>query len=475
MYQKKKSSWLKHLDFIVLDCLCMELAFVIAYLLRHGWGNIYTFALYRDVAGILVLMHLLVVFFGEGYKGIVRRGYFEELKAAVIHVTAVDVLLNMYLYLLKKSGDYSRITYVLMWGISIIFIYAVRVLWKNHIRSKQKWGTGQRSLIIVSLEESAGKAVKIIRENSFGDYTIAGIVLLDAEIGEKDRQIQNITVVADGSSVVEYVRYHWVDEVFFDIPFGTYDCEKLIGDCEEMGITVHQRLAVESEMYRHNQIVERMGGYTVLTSSVNMVSNRQLFFKRTLDIIGALFGLLCTGILFIFVAPCIFVKSPGPVFFSQWRVRKNGKKFRIYKFRSMYMDAEKRKQELMKDNNIKSGLMFKIDRDPRVIKGIGEFIRKTSIDEFPQFFNVLRGEMSLVGTRPPTVDEWTKYELYHRKRMAIKPGLTGMWQVSGRSEITDFDEVVALDTKYIKEWSFGLDLRILAKTVLVVLKRKGAS
>lgn len=138
------------------------------------------------------------------------------------------------------------------------------------------------------------------------------------------------------------------------------------------------------------------------------------------------------------------------------------------------MDAEERKKELMEKNNIKDGLMFKMDDDPRIIKGIGNFIRKTSLDEFPQFWNILKGDMSLVGTRPPTQDEWDKYELHHRRRLAIKPGLTGMWQVSGRSEITDFKEVVELDTSYIEQWSLKLDIKILFKTVMVVFTGSGA-
>ena len=193
-----------------------------------------------------------------------------------------------------------------------------------------------------------------------------------------------------------------------------------------------------------------------------------------MDIAGGLVGCIFTGIIYIFIAPIMKVKSPGPVFFSQVRMGKNGKPFKIYKFRSMYMDAEERKKELMEKNNIKDGLMFKMDDDPRIIKGIGHFIRKTSLDEFPQFWNILKGDMSLVGTRPPTMDEWDKYELHHRRRLAIKPGLTGMWQVSGRSEITDFEEVVELDTKYIEQWSIGLDIKILFKTVTVVFTGSGA-
>ncbi|MBO5561173.1 MAG: sugar transferase, partial [Firmicutes bacterium] len=169
-----------------------------------------------------------------------------------------------------------------------------------------------------------------------------------------------------------------------------------------------------------------------------------------------------------------YIASPGPIFFSQQRVGKNGKLFKIYKFRSMYMDAEERKKELMEQNKVKDGMMFKMDKDPRIIKGIGHVIRDLSIDEFPQFWNVLKGDMSLVGTRPPTLDEWEKYELHHRKRLAIKPGLTGMWQVSGRSNITDFEEIVKLDTQYIEEWSISLDIIIILKTILVVLKKEGS-
>ena len=212
----------------------------------------------------------------------------------------------------------------------------------------------------------------------------------------------------------------------------------------------------------------------MVTNYITSASNRQIFLKRLMDICGGIVGCIITLILFLFVAPAIYIKSPGPIFFSQIRVGKNGKKFRIYKFRSMYMDAEERKKELMKQNKVKDGMMFKMDHDPRIIKGVGNFIRKTSIDEFPQFFNVLKGDMSLVGTRPPTVDEWEKYNKHHRRRMAIKPGLTGMWQISGRSSITDFDEVVALDTKYIAEWNIGLDIKILFKTVGVIFTGKGS-
>ena len=195
--------------------------------------------------------------------------------------------------------------------------------------------------------------------------------------------------------------------------------------------------------------------------------------------------MLLTGIIFIFVPPIIYIKSPGPIFFAQERIGRNGRKFKMYKFRSMYMDAEERKKELMAQNKVSDGMMFKMDFDPRIIgnkilpdgtkkTGIGQFIRKTSIDELPQFWNILKGDMSLVGTRPPTLDEWDKYEPHHRARMSFRPGLTGLWQVSGRSNITDFEEVVKLDTQYIGEWSVKNDIRIIFHTIVGVLKNDGA-
>ncbi len=178
------------------------------------------------------------------------------------------------------------------------------------------------------------------------------------------------------------------------------------------------------------------------------------------------------GIAFILFAPVIMLETPGPAIFKQMRVGKNGRTFEIWKFRSMGVDAEAKKEALLARNEM-SDHMFKVTDDPRVTR-VGAFLRKTSIDELPQFYNVLRGDMSLVGTRPPTVQEVQNYELRYRKRISITPGITGMWQISGRSDITDFEEVVRLDSEYITNWTVWMDLKILCKTVLVVLKKRGS-
>ena len=312
-----------------------------------------------------------------------------------------------------------------------------------------------------------------IRNFNYEMFHVAGVAVIDCDMVGHDCG-DSITVVANADTVADYVCREWVDEVFVNLPDDAPYPETLLNQLTEMGAVVHMKLAKTSNLIGEKKFVERLGIYTVLTTSINYATTKQLFMKRALDILGGLVGCLITLILTVILGPLIYIQSPGPIFFSQVRVGKNGKKFKIYKFRSMYMDAEERKKELMAQNDIKDGMMFKMDNDPRIIKGIGNFIRDYSLDEFPQFWNVLKGDMSLVGTRPPTVDEWEKYEMHHRSRLAFKPGLTGMWQVSGRSNITDFEEVVRLDTEYIKKWSPGLDIKILFKTVAVVLGKVGS-
>ena len=224
----------------------------------------------------------------------------------------------------------------------------------------------------------------------------------------KGEEIDGLPVLANESDAANYVCREWIDEVFVAISEKYPFPQKLVDQFMETGVTVHINLAKMADTIGKKQLVEKIGGYTVLTTSLNYATAKQAFMKRSLDILGGLAGCILTGIIFIFVAPAIYIQSPGPIFFSQMRVGKNGKKFKMYKFRSMYMDAEERKKELMKDNRVGDGMMFKLDFDPRVIgnkilpngekkTGIGNLIRVTSLDEFPQFLNVLKGDMSLVG------------------------------------------------------------------------------
>ncbi|MBE9189011.1 sugar transferase [Gloeocapsopsis crepidinum LEGE 06123] len=193
-------------------------------------------------------------------------------------------------------------------------------------------------------------------------------------------------------------------------------------------------------------------------------------FKRSLDIIGSIVGLLILAIVFVPVAIAIKLDSPGPIFFRQERYGLHGRKFHIRKFRSMVVNAEQLKSLV---SNEASGLIFKNQRDPRITR-VGRFLRSSSLDELPQFWNVLVGDMSLVGTRPPTGDEVAQYNERHWQRLNVKPGITGEWQVSGRSSVKDFEEVVNLDLRYQQQWYPLYDLEIIVKTIYVIFAKVGA-
>lgn len=390
----------------------------------------------------------------------------------VKHVILVILVTTFYLFYIKRSEDYSRLALLYMTVLYLLVSYLTRILWKDQLKRKMR-SSMKRSLLIITTKSMLDTVVYNIRNFNYEMFHVAGVAVIDCDMVGHDCG-DSITVVANADTVADYVCREWVDEVFVNLPDDAPYPETLLNQLTEMGAVVHMKLAKTSNLIGEKKFVERLGIYTVLTTSINYATTKQLFMKRALDILGGLVGCLITLILTVILGPLIYIQSPGPIFFSQVRVGKNGKKFKIYKFRSMYMDAEERKKELMAQNDIKDGMMFKMDNDPRIIKGIGNFIRDYSLDEFPQFWNVLIGDMSLVGTRPPTVDEWEKYEMHHRSRLAFKPGLTGMWQVSGRSNITDFEEVVRLDTEYIKKWSPGLDIMILFKTVAVVLGKVGS-
>ena len=356
------------------------------------------------------------------------------------------------------------------WFFGIFFCYGSRCLWKKLLIRNGESKSDERNVLLVTTSRKAKKAIKRLNGSSFKDYRLVGLVFTDH--AEPGLTVENYPVFGRIDGDTSYLRENVIDEVLIQLPVGMMLEDKYINMFVQTGLTVHVDLGIPAKA-SSNYSVENFAGKVVLTRGMKLVSPGEMFLKRLMDICGAVVGLILTGIVSIFVIPAIKIADPGPAFFSQVRVGKNGRHFKIYKFRSMYMDAEERKAELMSQNEMQ-GPMFKMENDPRIIKGVGDFIRKTSIDELPQFWNVLNGTMSLVGTRPPTVNEYEQYEMEHLKRVSIKPGITGMWQTSGRNEITDFEEVVRLDTEYITNWSLGLDIKLLFKTVMVVFKREGS-
>ena len=480
MYKRNAQGWSKHFDFIVVDEICLHVAFVIALLIRtHSFP--YSSSMYLTLAFIYALSDAFVAVLMNSMHNVVTRGLYVELSQTVKHCFLVFSIAAIYMFATQSGGTYSRIVLFLTFLFHIFIGYGMRLLWKLIIKKRGRKEESKRNMLVVTTPVSAEAVLTKLSSNSIADYKIAGVVLTEeTDIDE----ILNYPIVAEIDKAADYIVNEWIDSVYIDAPLTDDNVLKLMHDCAEMAVPTHYRVPNMNED-GEKRFSEKIGGTTVLTSSINYATPMQALMKRSFDIVAGLCGSIVALIIMAIVGPKIKKESPGPILFKQERIGKNGKHFMMYKIRSMYMDAEERKQELMEQNRVKDGMMFKLDYDPRIIgnkvmpdgtrvTGIGDFIRRYSLDEFPQFFNVLEGTMSVVGTRPPTVDEWEKYEYHHRARLAIKPGVTGMWQVSGRSEITDFEEVVRLDTEYITNWSPGLDIKILFKTITVLLTRKGA-
>ena len=283
-----------------------------------------------------------------------------------------------------------------------------------------------------------------------------------------DDNNDGIEYIGSVSELEKIIRKYNIDQVYImqkrerDIVV----IQQYIDLCIQMGVTC--RVVVDiyrrRKSYSYNSSV---GTYPVITYHTISLNNWELLAKRIFDIIFSVLAIIITSPIMLLTVVAIKLDSPGPALFKQVRVGKNGRHFKIWKFRSMYVDAEEMKHKLLSQNEVKDGMMFKMKNDPRITR-VGRVIRKLSIDELPQFFNVLSGSMSFVGTRPPTLDEVEKYQTNQWRRISIKPGITGMWQVSGRSNIKDFNEVVRLDVEYIDSWNLLLDLKLLLKTVSVV-------
>ncbi|MBQ9210912.1 MAG: sugar transferase [Clostridia bacterium] len=480
MYKRSTEGWFKHIDFIILDELALQLAYIMAYWIRQRSFLPYDSSSYRSLAIVLILMDLLAAAIFNTMHNVLKRGYFKEFTQTLKHALIVFTGGIIFIFSTQTAESFSRIVLYLTFGFHLVIGYAARLLLKKYLVNRGQHRGEKETMLVVLNVDSADAMIDRLTKSQLDGYQIVGVVLDRPERNE----IRGIPVVTRLEDAANYICREWIDSVYIDCTMETPGVKELMAACREMAVPVHYHIpgiGVDGS----KQFAEKLGGTTVLTTTANYATLTDVFAKRALDIFGGLVGSLFALIIIAIVGPKIKKASPGPILYQSERIGQNGKKFKMSKIRSMYLDADARKAELMEQNRVKDGMMFKIEFDPRVIgnellpdgtkkTGIGEFIRKTSLDEFPQFFNVLKGEMSLVGTRPPTPDEWEKYEFHHRARLACKPGITGMWQVSGRSEITDFEEVVRLDTEYINNWSLGLDLKILLKTVGAVFAHKGA-
>jgi exopolysaccharide biosynthesis polyprenyl glycosylphosphotransferase len=470
MYKLYKQSWLKYYKFTISDFICLNIAFLLP--LISGIISQNNYQSYLELALIMSICFYIYVLLNDAYKNIYCRGYFDEATSVLYQVSLIYGWVIFITFVLKTTAVYSRLNLTLMYLLTLVLTYTTRSLIKRSSKKRLKLSINSKKGVVFTFSDRLDELDNIIRtvqNNDCEAYNFNRVVVLDNQPVDGCK----IPTLPSKEAAYKYIKRNVVDDVLIFANHYNELIYEIEETCITMGVVVHYVLGERKSKYPKKEIIEEFGQYKIVTSGLNVISARQLFVKRAIDICGSLVGLLITAICCLFVAPMIYIKSPGPIFYSQTRVGTNGRPFKIYKFRSMYPDAEKRKAELLAKNKM-DGLMFKMDNDPRIIKGIGQFIRTTSIDELPQMWNVLKGDMSLVGTRPPTLDEFNEYSFHHKSRLAMKPGITGLWQISGRSQVTNFEEVVALDNKYISEWRMGSDVKILFKTVMVVFGRYGA-
>ncbi len=471
---------IKRLSYAMADIAAIALSYVLALLARFG-------SLHRSLWPvspwipllIAVSVYFLVTFFYSPPEMKNRTGL-GELRAILFLNIYMALVLSALMYGTKFGGEVSR----LLFGIFIIYdcllMYLFRMVVREAMLHHYQKQENRKKLLVCANASNVLKVLYKLQNSRLCEYEVTAVAVMGPTLLEGENPELNVirqgahgTYMESVTDVLGYLRSQVVDEALISVP--EYDKEQLIGfiqKLERMGIAVHVTVNTFG-LQEKEKTISRFGAYHVLTYAPRVFNDTDLLLKRCMDICGGLVGVILTMILGIFVAPAIYLESPGPVIFKQTRIGTNGRRFSIYKFRSMYADAEERLKDLEAKNEMQGGLMFKMKDDPRITR-VGKFIRKTSIDEFPQFFNVLKGDMSLVGTRPPTEKEFLQYEEWHKRRLSLKPGITGLWQVSGRSSITEFEDVVRLDLEYIDNWSIWEDIRILFQTVFVVLFQRGA-
>jgi len=454
---------------LFLDLLIITLSVFWADYLKHG-GRFLS-ADNTDATFLITIFistHLASNLIRNQYTQFFNRGFFKELIVVVIDNVLMLGVATIFLYFMKISTNFSRTVVSLFFIIDTILMWLVHVIWKKLVPIIYEQAVDRRKLLIIGEKDLISMMLTDLKVNKDLQYEVVGLVVLD----QKDvKEIEGNKVVADKAGIIKYVRTSPVDEVFI---LAEDSFKKLlidvINDLGEMGVTIHYQIPVLDLSFSRKRMLSQFGRFYMITYANQVVSFGHMQLKRMMDILGAIIGCVFLLIITIIFGPLIKLESPGPIFFKQKRVGTNGRVFNIIKFRSMYIDAEERKAELLRNNEM-SGFMFKMENDPRITK-VGKFMRKTSLDEFPQFLNVLKGDMSLVGTRPPTLDEYKKYDLHHKRRLSSKPGITGMWQANGRNDISDFEDVVRMDVDYIDNWSLMLDIKIIMKTVLALFNGK---
>lgn len=457
------------------NVMCIAASFFLAYWIRNTllstqYGKLSPVQNYLWLLlFILVVWSFLLYHFGL-YRSYRVKSFRVELRDLVKTVLWGTLLIGVLIFTFKLH--YVSRLFIFMFGVLAFCVLAAeRGTIRALARQARRRGLNFRNILIVGSGRRARELAKIVEDHQEWSFRLLGIVV---DHGNGDMTtIGRYPVIGNIEKMSEILHTHVVDEVIFAVSRKKLEgLEEIFLLCEELGIRA--RVAVNFFPHMIAKVsLDDLHGIPLLTFTTTPHNEFVLALKRGFDVIVASTSLLFLSPIFLLIALGIKMSSRGSVLFTQTRVGLNGRQFTLYKFRSMVQDAEQKKHQLLAMNQM-DGPVFKMTNDPRVTT-FGKFLRKTSLDEFPQLMNVLKGDMSIIGPRPPIPEEVAKYQSWQRRRLSMRPGLTCIWQVNGRNTIRDFDKWMKLDLQYIDNWSLGLDFKIFLKTIPTVFLGRGAN
>ena len=469
----KQRNNIRSLALYIGDLSSTLLAFFLAYGFRGAFPDgsfpyLFPLSWHLKLLWLILPIWSLIFYLMELYRYWRGSGFWKETWTIMKAVFFSFFLFGFFVFALKYQFV-SRIFLVSFAFFDLVLVILFRLLLREGIQLLNRHSEGSRFILIVGLDDNAREMAQGIEKHKDLGLRIRGF--LSARDSHHPLKIYGYPVLGEARDLPKLLETEVIDEVIFAVSQDELKkMDSLLLICEERGITTRVILDFFPHVISRTHL-EELDGVPLLTFSTTPKNELVLFVRRILDFLASLILICLFSPFFLLMTLLIRLDSPGPALYRQVRCGLNGRRFTLYKFRSMYEKAEERKKELVRFNMM-NGPVFKMKNDPRVTR-VGRFLRKTSLDELPQLINVLQGSMSLVGPRPLPIEEVEKFEGWERRRLSMKPGITGLWQVAGRNHI-DFREWIKLDLEYIDNWSLWLDFKILLKTIPAVLSGKGA-
>ncbi|MEJ2582190.1 MAG: sugar transferase [Acidobacteriota bacterium] len=460
------------------DLVLTTAAFLLAWWLRSHVApqiapslfptELYPLSRYLGLLPLVLAIWTLLLVTREAYTSRRTVSLASEIWQVVQVVGAGTLVLAAAGWLLRLDFV-SRPFLILFVSLDLVFLIGEKLVLRLAARRVRKRGYNYRTLLIVGINPRAEEVARIVAEHPHWGLQLVGFVAPNGEHGD---EVADLPVLSGADDLPQILQEEVVDEVIFVLSRRQLEeFEESFLLCSELGIRA--RVALYFPHMKSRVVLEELEGIPLLTFTNTPGAPFPMFLKRLQDLAASTLGIVLTAPLVPIIAAAIKLGSPGPIFYSQTRCGLNGRRFKLRKFRTMYEGSDSRLDEVAHLNEV-DGPAFKARHDPRITP-VGRVLRRTSLDELPQLYNVFKGDMSLVGPRPPLPEEVERYERWQRRRLSMKPGITGLWQVSGRANLDQFNRWIALDLAYIDQWSPWLDLKILLKTIPAVLSTRGAA